>query len=39
MLASRLAAIALLLSGPAFGAVYTFTVPGIVKAAGLNGTN
>jgi hypothetical protein len=36
---SRLAAIALLLSGPAFGAVHTFTVPGVVKAAGLNGTN
>lgn len=34
-----LAAIALLLSGPAFGAVHTITVPGIVKAGGLNGTN
>jgi hypothetical protein len=33
------AAIALLLPGPAFGAVHTFTVPGVVKAAGLNGTN
>jgi hypothetical protein len=34
-----LAAIVALLSGPAFGAVHTVTVPGIVKAGGLNGTN
>ena len=34
-----LAPIVLLLSGPALGAVHTYTVPGIVKAGGLNGTN
>src|SRR5512140_1488974 len=34
-----LAAIVLLLSGPAYGAVHTYTVPGIVKAGGLNGTS
>jgi hypothetical protein len=34
-----LAAIALLLSGPAIGAVHGYTVPGVVKAGGLNGTN
>lgn len=39
MPAIRLAALALFFSGPVLGAVHTWTVPGIAKAPGQNGTS